>query len=72
MKFLRSHHRLDLRTVDDGTDDLVNLSVLGSIGRSVASCERGREVLPDGLESCSAQGRACRSQRPLEAAVSSN
>ena len=35
---------------DDGTNDLMNLSILRGIGRRKASAQCGGEVLLDGLE----------------------
>jgi hypothetical protein len=59
-------------TVDDGTDDLMDLAIAGRISAGKPSCQSRSEALLDGLEGTldrrwSAEGR---SERPLQAAVS--
>lgn len=57
-------------TVDDGTDDLVDLAALGDISAGEASSQRRSEVLLDGLEGANrrpAEGGG--PQRPVDAAA---
>ena len=52
------------RTVDNGTDDLMNLAILGSGGRGPSLrkglCERGSSLCPQGSEGRSDEGRSSR------------
>lgn len=62
------------RTIHDGTDHRVDLSIFRSIGAGIAGCEGWGEVLLERLESAANCGRPAqaRAERSLDATTSSN